>query len=189
MLTFKSNDLAGYFTSCDCSHIQWPLVGCLLSPSIYIYVRTYILHRCFRSFSLINSQGSQHNTIPVLLDPNFIPMPSPVSSGTQISAPQEQVDESPRAKRPRYFNYREQDSDDEDSSNDPESYYGAASVELSQEWMILWKLPSRDAYLSNDDGIYMAKEYVPQALRRISQSTENRPGDKRSSWEGIFNKA
>ena len=60
-------------------------------------------------------------------------MPSPVSSGTQISAPQEQVDESPRAKRPRYFNYGEQDSDDEDLSNDPESYYGAASVELSQE--------------------------------------------------------
>ena len=85
-------------------------------------------------------------------------MSSPMPARAQTSAPEEQVDESPRAKRPRYFSYGEQDSDDEDSTNDPESYYGAASVELSQEVNDFVKATFKRC-LPKQQRLHMAKEY------------------------------
>ena len=84
--------------------------------------------------------------------------PVPSTSGTQIFAPQEQVDESPRTKRPRYFSYGEQDSDDEDSTNDSEFYYGAASVELFQEVNDFIKATFTRC-LPKQQRLHMAREY------------------------------
>ena len=53
---------------------------------------------------------------------------------------------------------QEQDSDDEDSNNDPESYYEAASVELSQEVNDFIKSTFKRC-LPKQRRLHMAREY------------------------------
>ena len=121
-------------------------------PCIYIYI---CHNRLVQVLSFPLGYPAQYYPSST---PNFIPMSSPMPARAQTSAPEEQVDESPRAKRPRYFSYGEQDSDDEDSTNDPESYYGAASVELSQEVNDFMKATFKRC-LPKQQRLHMAKEY------------------------------